>query len=44
VRLWIKPCTRIEVARSSIESPPDLRTLRAEGKLVKRNRDDVRHG
>src|ERR1700747_830972 len=30
VRLWIKPCTRIEVARSSIESPPDLRTLRAE--------------
>ncbi len=30
VRFWIKPCTRIEAARSSIESPPDLRTLRAE--------------
>jgi hypothetical protein len=30
VRLWIKPCTRIEEARPSIESPPDLRTLRAE--------------
>src|SRR5260221_11927446 len=30
VRLWIKPCTRIEEARSSIDSPPDLRTMRAE--------------